>query len=44
MKKSLLCLLTLLAVFSVFAEEVINPGTVRGTAQRQGIPIYHRTN
>ena len=40
MKKSLLSLLTLLVVSSAFAEDVINPGTVRGTAQRQGIPIY----
>ena len=40
MKKSLLLLLLLVASSSLFGEEIITPGTVRGTAQRKGIPIY----
>lgn len=39
--KKIICLALLFVVSSaLFAEEIITPGTVRGTAQRQGIPIY----
>jgi len=38
--KKIFSILLLLFCASVFAEEILTPGTVRGTAQRQGIPIY----
>ena len=40
MKKLLLFVTIALVSKTVFAADVINPGTVRGTAQTSGIPIY----
>ncbi|MBO7434737.1 PD40 domain-containing protein [bacterium] len=40
MKKLLLFTLIAACATSLFSEEIITPGTVRGTAQRKGIPIY----